>query len=126
MPIERDPNEPLDAFLCRILLALAKQCGGELRIKEETIEIDTRALLLQDFDPKTNEIVFRVASRYAQPIWIQPRQSAWTIPFEDRARQLGLDQASRHHVPTDDELAAKESSQRLRKQSRPQGPLSSA
>ena len=122
MPIERDPKEPLDAFLCRILLALAKQSGGELRIREDNIDVDTRQLLVQDFDPKTNEIVFQVRSKYAQPIWVQPRQSQWTIPFEERARELGLDTASRHHVPTDEELAEKERVQRLKRQTRPIAP----
>jgi hypothetical protein len=122
MPTERQPSEPLDAFLCRLLLALARQSGGELRIKESEIEIDTRQLLVQDFDPKTNEIVFQVRSKYAQPIWVEPRQSAWTIPFEERAAQLGLDRAHRSHIPTDEELAAKETQQRLRKQTRPIAP----
>jgi hypothetical protein len=126
VPIERAPNEPLDAFLCRILLALARQNGGELRISEENIEIDTRQLLVQDFDPKTNEIIFQVRSRYAQPIWVEPRQSQWTIPFEERARELGLDRVHRSAVPTDEDLAEKERLQRLKRTSRPVAPAPSA
>jgi hypothetical protein len=124
MPIERDPQEPLDAFLCRILLALAKQCGGELRIREENIDVDTRQLLVQDFDPKTNEIVLQVKSKYAQPIWVQPRQSAWTIPFEERARELGLERAHRSAIPTDEDLAEKERQRNLKRQTRPIAPPS--
>jgi hypothetical protein len=126
MPIERTKDEPLDAFLCRILLAAVKQAGGELRIKESEIDIDTRQLLMRDFDPATNEIVFRVGTKYAEPIWVNPRQSAWTIPFEERARQLGLDSAVRSHIPTDEELAAKEQQQRLRRQTRPVAPPTTA
>lgn len=120
---ERRPDQPLDAYLCRVLLAMAKQAGGEIRLKESEVDIDTRQLLVRDFDPATGELVFRVGSRYAEPIWIEPVQSAWTIPFEDRARQLGIDRPARTHVPTDEELAEKELSLRLRKQSRPQGPV---
>lgn len=109
MPTERNPQESLEAFLCRLLLAIVRQNGGELRIKEAEIDIDTRQLLMRDFDPATNEMVLRVGSRYAEPIWVNPRQSAWTIPFEERARQLGLTDAPRHAtMPTDEELAEKE------------------
>jgi hypothetical protein len=122
MPIERDPREPLDAFYARILIALAKMAGGELRIKEDLIESDCRHLLVRDWDPVTNEIVFRVMSRYAEAAWVAPRQSQWTIPFEERARALGLDEAQRHHVPTDEEMAQKERQQNLRRQTRPVAP----
>jgi hypothetical protein len=119
---ERRPDQPLDAYLCRILLAIAKQNGGEVRVKEDAIEIDTRQLLVRDFDSATGEIIFRVASRYAEPIWVEPVQSAWTIPFEERARQLGLAEPSRSHIPTDEELAAKEQQRNLRRQTRPIAP----
>lgn len=122
MPIERDANESLEAFLCRVLLALCKVHGGELRIKEDQIDVDTRQLLVQDFDPRTGELVFYARSRYAQPIWVQPRQSAWTIPFEERAAQLGINQPARHVVPTDEELAERERKLRARVTSRPPVP----
>jgi hypothetical protein len=123
MPVsERDPKEPLEAFLCRILLALARQNNGEIRIKQEHLDVDTRQLLVQDFDPATNEIIFQVRSKYAQPIWVAPKQSAWTIPFAERAHDLGLDTANRHAIPTDEDLAQKERQSRLRTQSRPVAP----
>ena len=122
---ERRPDQRLDAYLCRVLLALVRQSPeGELRIKESTIEIDTRQLLVRDFDPATAELVFRAGSRYAEPIWVEPVQSEWTIPFADRARELGLDTANRHGIPTDAELAEKERLRDLTRKTRPIAPTS--
>lgn len=116
MPIERLPDEKMEPYLCRILLALARAAGGELRLKAAEMDIDTRQLLVRDYDPETNELVFRAESRYAEAIWVEPRQSAWTIPFADRARELGIEPGAgaRHRIPTDDELEAKEQLQRAR------------
>jgi hypothetical protein len=113
---ERRPDERLDAYLCRVILAIARTHNGEFRIKSSEVDIDTRQLLVRDFDPATNEIVFRAESRYAEPIWVEPVQSAWTIPFADRARELGIDTpgGARHRIPTDDELASGEQLQRAR------------
>jgi hypothetical protein len=80
---------------------------------------------VQDFDPKTNEIVFQVRSKYAQPIWVEPRQSQWTIPFEERARAIGLDTANRSAIPTDADLAEKETQRNFRRNAtRPVAPTS--
>lgn len=105
---ERRPDQPLDAYLCRILLGLCRAAGGELRLKESLVEVDTRTLLVRDYDPATGELIFRIGSRYAEPIWVDPVQSAWTIPFAERARELGLDEVVRHRIPSDEDLAEKE------------------
>ncbi len=116
MPIERLPDEKMEPYLCRILLALARAAGGELRVKAAELDIDTRQLLVRDYDPATNELVFRAESRYAEAIWVEPRQSAWTIPFAERAAALGIEPSAgtRHRIPTDDDLASQEQLQRAR------------
>jgi hypothetical protein len=126
MPIERGVDEPIEAFLYRIIGAVIRSSPDhELRVKEDTIDIETRQLIVQDFDPATNEIVFRLGSKYAQATWVNPRQSAWTIPFEERSRQLGLDVAARHAIPTDEDLAEKERIRAATKRStRPIAPAS--
>ena len=114
---ERKPDQALEPYLCRILLALARAHNGEFRVKVSEVDIDTRQLLVRDFDPDTNELVFRAESRYAEAIWVEPVQSAWTIPFAERAAQIGLipeGGGRRSRVPTDDELVAQEQLQRAR------------
>lgn len=117
---ERDPQQRLDVYLCRVLIALVKQNNGEVRVKESTIEAETRQLLLRDYDVETGELIFHVGSRYAEPIWVEPVQSAWTIPFEDRARQINVE--NRGVVHTDEQLAEMERQQNLRRSVRAVAP----
>ena len=50
----------LEAYLVRILAALCRQAGGELRIKGELIDvIDQPTTLLKDWDGRTQELVLR-------------------------------------------------------------------
>ena len=50
----------LEAYLVRILAALCRQAGGELRIKGELIDVITEpTTLLKDWDSRTQELVLR-------------------------------------------------------------------
>jgi|HubBroStandDraft_2_1064218.scaffolds.fasta_scaffold00006_19 hypothetical protein len=50
----------LEAYLVRILAALCRQNGGELRIKGELVDaINEPTTLLKDWDSKTQELVLR-------------------------------------------------------------------
>src|SRR5579863_1432697 len=50
----------LEAYLVRILAALCRQNGGELRIKGELVDsINEPTTLLKDWDSRTQELVLR-------------------------------------------------------------------
>ena len=50
----------LEAYLVRILAALCRQNGGELRIKGELVDaINEPTTLLKDWDTRTQELVLR-------------------------------------------------------------------
>ena len=50
----------LEAYLVRILAALCRASGGELRIKGELVDsINEPTTLLKDWDTKTQEVVLR-------------------------------------------------------------------
>jgi hypothetical protein len=50
----------LEAYLVRVLAALCRQNGGELRIKGELVDaINEPTTLLKDWDGKTQELVLR-------------------------------------------------------------------
>jgi len=50
----------LEAYLVRILAALCRQAGGELRIKGELVDaINEPTTLLKDWDTRTQELVLR-------------------------------------------------------------------
>jgi hypothetical protein len=50
----------LEAYLVRILAALCRQSGGELRIKGELVDaINEPTTLLKDWDSRTQELVLR-------------------------------------------------------------------
>jgi hypothetical protein len=50
----------LEAYLVRILAAMCRQAGGELRIKGELVDmINEPTTLLKDWDSRTQELVLR-------------------------------------------------------------------
>jgi hypothetical protein len=63
MPLHDRGTAKLDAYLTRILAALAKKAGGELRISAAEIAVlDERVTLVRDFDEQTQEVVLRWGS----------------------------------------------------------------
>ena len=69
MPPRDNTPESINRYLTRILAALAKGNGGELRIKRRLlrqVEDETsRQVLLEDLDTKHDEIVLRFGSKHS-------------------------------------------------------------
>ena len=100
-------NEDLAKYLPRLLLAMVRQAGGEVRIPESEIDIDTTHVLVRDFDPKTQEIILRASTRYCEFLKVEPEATNWVKPMEERMLELvtqGREPDQRHHIPTDADL----------------------
>ena len=69
MPPRDNTPESINRYLTRILAALAKGNGGELRIKRKLLrEVEdetSRQVLLEDLDTKHDEIVLRFGSKHS-------------------------------------------------------------
>lgn len=69
MPPSSTTPEAINRYLTRILAALAKRNGGELRIPRKAlrqVEDETsRQVLLEDLDSKKDEIVLRFGSKHS-------------------------------------------------------------
>lgn len=115
----KDATDAL-AKLSRILLALAVQNGGELRIQASEVDsLDTRRVLMRDYDPKTGDIVIRAGTPFAEFLQVQPEAAQWTKRIEDRQEQTGQT-PPRTSSPTDAHLAEIEAGLRRRAENRRQ------
>lgn len=69
MPPLNNTPESVNRYLTRILAALAKRAGGELRIKRRDLRMvedeTSRQVLLEDLDSKKDEIVLRFGSKHS-------------------------------------------------------------
>jgi hypothetical protein len=60
MPAYSRGNASLESYLVKIIAALCRQAGGEIRIRGDMIDIiDQPVTLLKDWDSKTQELVLR-------------------------------------------------------------------
>lgn len=60
MPAYSRGNASLESYLVKIIAALCRQAGGEIRIRGDMIDvIDQPVTLLKDWDTKTQELVLR-------------------------------------------------------------------
>lgn len=121
----------LDTWLSRLLIALVRKNGGELRISGYDLEdVPDRCILFTDYDGTTHEVVIRAGTGAAEAIVIHTGEQ-WAKPSSPEANSPPSPQPpSRSAVPTDADVAAME--QRLfmraaeRKRQREQDELNSA
>ena len=60
MPAYNRGDEKVDAYLVRILSAIVREHGGELRVKGHLIdEVNEATTLIKEWDKQTNELVLR-------------------------------------------------------------------
>jgi hypothetical protein len=60
MPAYNRGEASLESYLVKIIAALCRQAGGEIRIRGDVIDvIDQPVTLLKDWDSKTQELVLR-------------------------------------------------------------------
>jgi Sec-independent protein translocase protein TatA len=88
MPPSSTTPEAINRYLTRILAALAKRAGGELRIPRKAlrqVEDETsRQVLLEDLDSKRDEIVLRFGSKHSA---IYPVESETSNPSSQTVQQ---------------------------------------
>lgn len=113
--IERQRDESVEAYLSRVLLAICREHENELRVKLSTFEIDTAQMLTFDVDKASGDLIIRAMSRYGEAIRVQPRSASHVVPYEERARDLGLDRGARSRVLDDEALAKAEADRNLRR-----------
>jgi hypothetical protein len=108
----RDPQTIL-----RILVCLVDQSKGELQFWAQDYDgIDKGKLLTVDYNRKRGIISLRVTSDNGGAVTVSPEAHAWTQPPQvaplERARSEAARQATRTHVPADEELAEMEENQK--------------
>ena len=101
-----DPNDP--KAVARLLVALALENGGEVRIKAPDYDnIDKGYALLIEYDRATAEIVIRVTS--GKIMLVPPESAAWIKRPEEMQRTSAETQATqevqRRVIRSDEELA---------------------
>lgn len=105
MPSYSRGNQPPLEYYLRILLALVRKSGGELRIKCSDIDrVSEKTMLDTDYDAEANELVLRARSQFGETVIIQPEAHAWVRPPSERAEALNQTPA-RTSVPSDKDLA---------------------
>lgn len=103
-----DPNDP--KAIARLLVALVREHGGELRIKAGSYDnMERGVFLFLDFDKLTCEVVVRCSTESGRAIIVSPEAAAWTKPREEMPRerqQIQAQEAVRHRIlRSDEELA---------------------
>lgn len=97
----RGKQDPL-AYYTRVLLALARREGGELRIKCSDIDsLNERAVLYTDYDPVAGELVLRAGSQFAELVVVSPEAAEWVRP--ERTQEQS--KPARTSIPSDNDLA---------------------
>ena len=101
-----DPNDP--KAIARLIVAIALERGGELRVKApEYDSIDKGYALLIEYDRLTSEIVLRVSP--GKIMIIPPESAAWLKQPQERPQQRAEMQATqetvRRNLRSDEELA---------------------
>ena len=98
----RGKQDPL-SYYTRVLLALARNAGGELRIKCSDIDqLNERSILYTDYDPLSGELVIRAGSQFAEMLVVNPEAAEWVRP-ERQTEQTA--KPPRMTVPSDSDLA---------------------
>ena len=80
----------VEAYLCRVIAALAKKNGGELRVRGADVDkITEPAVLIKDWDDETQEVVIRLGSAFNEVYRVNPSQpkvaQLWKQPEEQVA-----------------------------------------
>lgn len=104
-------NDP--KTLARLLLALAMENGGEVRLRASVYDsIDRGRILLVDYDRKRGQVVLKASSDFARAVTVAPESYQWVAPPAEapmeRARIRAAAMAERVSIPTDEELADRE------------------
>jgi hypothetical protein len=98
----RGKQDPL-SYYTRVLLALARNAGGELRIKCSDIDqLNERSILYTDYDPLSGELVIRAGSQFAEMLVVNPEAAEWVRPERQTSETA---KPLRMTVPSDSDLA---------------------
>jgi hypothetical protein len=105
----------------RILICLVEQSKGEVQFWAQDYDgLDKGKVLSHSYDRKKGIISLRVSSDNGGAVVVQPESHAWTMPPQtaplERARSEAARQATRTHVPTDEELAIMEEENQRRQE----------
>lgn len=110
MPAHSRGNQPPLQYYARVLLALSKREGGELRIKCSDVDrINEKMALSIDFDAESGELVIRSGSQFLETLYIEPEQMSWTRPLSDRPEATPTQTPARTSMLTDAQVAEIES-----------------
>jgi len=94
----------------RILLALVIEAGGELRVAGAGVDgLDSRRLLVADYDREHNQLVLRATSDFGRVVVVQPEGHEWSAPKEEsltERRRLAATEAAEHRSLRSDEALA--------------------
>jgi hypothetical protein len=101
-----NPNDP--KAVARLLVALAIEQGGELRLKGVAYDsLEKGYALLLEYDRATSEIVVRVTS--GKIMLVPPENQAWLRPKEEvpieREKSQAQQEVIRRSFRSDEELA---------------------
>lgn len=103
-PSDTSPQSTI-RYLTRILAALAKGAGGELRIKRKMlrqVEDETsRQVLLEDLDSKKDEIVLRFGSKHSAIYPVEAETSNQSLQTAQPARTQAPPPQPSPQVPRD-------------------------
>jgi hypothetical protein len=119
MPPSDTSPTAVNRYLTRILAALAKGAGGELRIKRRLLrqveDEPARQVLLEDLDSRADEIVLRFGSKHSAiyPVEAEqpsaPQTPARPMPAQPSAIQSQSAPANPGKLPyTDEQLVSME------------------
>lgn len=116
-PTSTSPQDTVQ-YLTRLLTALVKRAGGELRVPRKLLrqlgDESNRQVLLEDTDSKRDEIVLRFGSKHSAIYPVEPEvapspanlsRTASQQPLQPQSSQPATSQQRSHAPLTDEQLA---------------------
>ena len=79
-------GQKLETYLVKVILAILKTHGPELRIKQPLLDIEDKVGYYSDYDPETNEVIFRLGSKNAELVFVNPGETKgeWVEPGKNK------------------------------------------
>jgi hypothetical protein len=104
MPAYNRGEASLESYLVKIIAALCRQAGGEIRIRGDLVDvIDQPVTLLKDWDSKTQELVLRTHLGSFGEVFR-------AIPEKQPTKEVIAADPIRKHVPEEPNLFAPQGS----------------
>lgn len=104
-------GEKFESYLIRVLAALLKERGGELRIKKNLLETGERIGYQSDYDAEKNEVIFRLSSKESELVLTNygEQQGQWVDP----AKKITTTSSTEQETPARKSSNLLEENQRL-------------